>query len=110
MPCVRQQLQPRRRSKRRHQPRTERTWASPEQVLAIATQAAALVGNWAAVLIITAAWTDARGGELAGLRRVNYPAATDPNGDQPTRTGSALATVDARCASVDTTVGAKLLP
>lgn len=61
----------RRRGKRRHQPRSERRWATPEQTLTIAAQAAALVGDWAAVLIITAAWTGARWGELAGLRRVN---------------------------------------
>ncbi|GDY33592.1 tyrosine-type recombinase/integrase [Gandjariella thermophila] len=64
-------IRPRRRGRRRHQPRTERLWATPEQALAIAAQAAALVGTWAAVLIITAAWTGARWGELAGLRRVH---------------------------------------
>jgi integrase len=64
-------IRPRRRGRRRHQPRTERLWATPEQALAIAAQAAALVGTWAAVLIITAAWTGARWGELAGLRRIN---------------------------------------
>jgi integrase len=64
-------IQPRRRGRRRHQPRTERLWATPEQVLAIALQAAALVGNWAAILMITAAWTGARWGELAGLQRIN---------------------------------------
>ncbi|MGC7101618.1 tyrosine-type recombinase/integrase [Amycolatopsis lurida] len=40
-------------------------------MLLIALQAAALVGPWAAVLIITAAWTGARWGELAGLQRFN---------------------------------------
>lgn len=64
-------IQPRRRGRRRHQPRVERLWATPEQVFAIALQAAALVGNWAAVLMITAAWTGARWGELAGLQRIN---------------------------------------
>ncbi|MGH3783536.1 MAG: tyrosine-type recombinase/integrase [Pseudonocardiaceae bacterium] len=64
-------IQPRRRGRRRHQPRVERLWATPEQVLAITLQAAALVGNWAAVLMITAAWTGARWGELAGLQRIN---------------------------------------
>jgi integrase len=64
-------IQPRRRGRRRHQPSTERLWATPEQVLTIALQAAALVGNWAAVLMITAAWTGARWGELAGLQRIN---------------------------------------
>ncbi|GLY69717.1 DMT family permease [Amycolatopsis taiwanensis] len=64
-------IRPRRRGKRRHQPRTERLWATPEQALTVAAQAAALVGDWAAVLMITAAWTGARWGELTGLRRVN---------------------------------------
>jgi integrase len=64
-------IQPRRRGKRRHEPRTERVWATPEQVLRVAAQASALVGDWAAVLMITAAWTGARWGELAGLRRPN---------------------------------------
>ena len=64
-------IQPRRRGRRSHEPRTERHWATPEQVLAVAAQAAALVGNWAAALMITAAWTGARWGELAGLQRHN---------------------------------------
>jgi integrase len=64
-------IQPRRRGRRRHQPNVERLWASPEQALAIAVQAAMLVGDWAAVLMITAAWTGARWGELAGLQRIN---------------------------------------
>jgi integrase len=64
-------IQPRRRGRRRHEPRTERVWATPEQVLHVAAQAARLVGDWAAVLMITAAWTGARWGELAGLRRHN---------------------------------------
>lgn len=64
-------IQPRRRGRRRHQPRTERHWATPEQVLAIAAQAAALAGKGAAILMITAAWTGARWGELAGLQRSN---------------------------------------
>lgn len=46
-------------------------WATSEQVLGVAAQAAALVGDWAAVLIITAGWTGARWGELTGLRRHN---------------------------------------
>jgi integrase len=64
-------IQPRRRGRRRHQSHTERLWATPEQALPIALQAAALVGNWAAVLMITAAWTGARWGELTGLQRSN---------------------------------------
>jgi integrase len=64
-------IQPRRRGRRRHQPRTERVWATPEQALAVAAQAAALVGDWAAILMVTAAWTGARWGELTGLQRHN---------------------------------------
>ncbi|MFD4252539.1 tyrosine-type recombinase/integrase [Amycolatopsis thermoflava] len=64
-------IQPRRRGRRRHQPRTEQLWATPEQVVAIAAQASALVGLWAGLLIITAAWTGARWGELTGLQRPN---------------------------------------
>ncbi|HEX3780828.1 MAG TPA: site-specific integrase [Pseudonocardiaceae bacterium] len=64
-------IRPRRRGRRRHQPRAERLWATPEQALHIALQAAVLVGDWAAVLMITAAWTGARWGELTGLQRIN---------------------------------------
>jgi hypothetical protein len=64
-------IQPRRRGKRRYEIRTERVWATPEQVLSVAAQAAALAGDWAAVLLITAAWTGARWGELTGLQRRN---------------------------------------
>ncbi len=42
---------------------------APEQVVAIAAEASALVGLWAGLLIITAAWTGARWGELTGLQR-----------------------------------------
>lgn len=64
-------IRPRRRGRRRHQHRPERRWATPEQALGIAVQAALLVGPWAAVLMITAAWTGARWGELTGLQRCN---------------------------------------
>jgi integrase len=64
-------IQPRRRGRRRHQPRSEQLWATPEQVVAIAAQAIALAGPGAGALIVTAAWTGARWGELAGLQRVN---------------------------------------
>ena len=61
----------RRRGRRRdhHPAGRERVWATPEQVLAIAGQAAALGGPGAGLLLITAAWTGARWGELAGLHR-----------------------------------------
>ncbi|MCF6424148.1 MULTISPECIES: hypothetical protein [Amycolatopsis] len=48
---------------------TEHLWATPQQVVAIAAQAGALVGLWAGVPIITEAWTGARWGELTGLQR-----------------------------------------
>jgi integrase len=64
-------IRPRRRGKRHHQPHTERAWATPEQAVTVAAQAATLVGDWAAVLMITAAWTGARWGELTGLQRIN---------------------------------------
>jgi len=60
-----------RRGRRRHTPRREALWATPEQAVRIALQASALVGGWAGVLLITAAWTGARWGELTGLQRSN---------------------------------------
>lgn len=64
-------IHPRRRGKRDRTKRRERLWATPDQALRIADQAAALAGTWAGVLIITAGWTGARWGELAGLQRLN---------------------------------------
>ncbi|MGW6934653.1 tyrosine-type recombinase/integrase [Lentzea sp. NPDC054927] len=61
----------RRRGRRRHHRKPEAIWASPLEVLRIALQAATLVGEWAAILIITAAYTGARWGELTGLQRTN---------------------------------------
>ncbi|MFI0467137.1 hypothetical protein ACH347_23905 [Saccharopolyspora sp. 5N102] len=62
-------IRARRRGKRQRTKRQERLWATPTQVIQIADQAAALIGPWAAALIITAAWTGARWGELTGLQR-----------------------------------------
>lgn len=64
-------IRPRRRGRRSRTRTPERPWATPEQTLRIALQAARLVGDWAGVLDITAAWTGARWGELAGLQRIN---------------------------------------
>jgi integrase len=64
-------IRPQRRGRRRHQPRTEAVWATPEQALRIAWQAGRLVGPWAFALMVTAAWTGARWGELTGLQRTN---------------------------------------
>jgi integrase len=63
--------QRRRRGRRSHRITPERIWATPEQVLRIADQAAILGGPTARLLIITAAWTGCRWGELAGLHRDN---------------------------------------
>jgi integrase len=64
-------IRPRRRGRRRRQRTREIIWASPAQVLRIALQAAHLVGDWAGVLLISAAYTGARWGELTGLQRIN---------------------------------------
>ncbi|HET6214794.1 MAG TPA: site-specific integrase, partial [Micromonosporaceae bacterium] len=61
----------RRRGRRRdHAPSAvERVWAMPEQVIRIAEHAAVLGGPSGGLLVITAAWTGCRWGELAGLQR-----------------------------------------
>lgn len=61
----------RRRGRRRdHSPtRAEKVFAMPEHVLLIADQATMLGGPSAGLLVITAAWTGCRWGELAGLQR-----------------------------------------
>jgi hypothetical protein len=63
-------IRTRRRGRRRTERRTERIWATPAEVLAIADNAAQLpnAGPAAAVLIVTAAWTGARWGEIVGLQ------------------------------------------
>jgi integrase len=61
----------RRRGRRSHRIERERVWATPTEVLRIAEQAAALGGETAGLLIITAAWTGCRWGELSGLHRAN---------------------------------------
>ncbi len=64
-------IRPQRRGKRRRTPRTESIWATPEQALKVALQAGHLVGPWATVFMLTAAYTGARWGELTGLQRHN---------------------------------------
>jgi integrase len=64
-------IRPQRRGRRRHTRRAEAVWVSPEQALRVGMAAASRVGGWAGILIITAAWTGARWGELCGLRRPN---------------------------------------
>ncbi|OJY43418.1 tyrosine-type recombinase/integrase [Pseudonocardia sp. 73-21] len=66
-------IRARRRGRHRATRRVERIWATPEEALAVADNAARLpgAGPGAAVLIVTAAWTGARWGELVGLQRCN---------------------------------------
>ena len=66
-------IRARRRGRRRRTRRTERVWATPAEALAVADNAALLSGAGpdAAILIVTAAWTGARWGELVGLQRAN---------------------------------------
>jgi integrase len=59
----------RRRGRRSRRIAREKIWATPEQVVRIAEQAGMLGGRTAYLLIITAAWTGCRWGELAGLHR-----------------------------------------
>jgi integrase len=59
----------RHRGRRHHPPVCERKWTTPEKVLWIAKQAESLGDPIAALMIITAAWTGCRWGELAGLHR-----------------------------------------
>lgn len=52
-------------------PLSERVWAEADHVVRVAEQATLLGGSTVGLLIITAAWTGARWGELTGLQRVN---------------------------------------
>jgi integrase len=60
-----------RRGKRAFRVREEMLWATPEEVLRAAQQAERLHNRTSTLLIITAAWTGCRWGELAGLQRHN---------------------------------------
>lgn len=64
-------IQPRRRGRSRTVKATERVWATPEEALNVADQAAVCYHPSGAMLIVTAAWTGARWGELTGLHRDN---------------------------------------
>jgi integrase len=64
-------IRARRRGRRRRERRREIVWATPQQVLRIGVNAAALCGTWAGLLIVTAGWTGARWGELCGLQRTD---------------------------------------
>jgi integrase len=69
-----------RRGRRRHDPAPEAVWATPTQAIQVALNAARLAGPDAGLLILTAAWTGARWGELTGLHRdnthLNHPRST----------------------------------
>ena len=58
-----------RRGPRTVTPLVERVWTTPERAVQIAENAAALGGPAMGLLIITAAWTGTRWGEIAGLQR-----------------------------------------
>lgn len=61
----------RRRGRARNARPAEKIWATPEQALAVADQAALCYHPWGAMLIATAAWTGMRWGEATGLHRRN---------------------------------------
>ncbi|MGX7829029.1 tyrosine-type recombinase/integrase [Actinokineospora sp. 24-640] len=71
---------PKRRGRRHHTPTRERVHTTPDRALRIALHAYHLTGAWAAALIITAAWTGARWGELLGLQRHNLHLPTTGTG------------------------------
>ena len=66
-------IRARHRGRRRSDRRIERRWATPSEVLAVADNIARLptAGAGAELLIVTAAWTGARWGEIAALQRRN---------------------------------------
>lgn len=63
--------QRRHRGRRQHHELTERIWTTPERAVRIAEQAGVLGGPDARLMVITAAWTGARWGELSGLQPHN---------------------------------------
>ncbi|MBN6034111.1 site-specific integrase [Amycolatopsis sp. 195334CR] len=74
-------LQAKRRGRRRRNKRTPRKiWAEPHEVLAIADQVARYYSPAGALLILVAAWTGARWGELVGLQRHNVHLFDDNTG------------------------------
>ncbi|MFD0530410.1 tyrosine-type recombinase/integrase [Kitasatospora arboriphila] len=62
-------VRPRNRGRGRTEPRTERVWATEYEVNEIARRILTLAGPNQALLVITAAYTGMRWGELASLRR-----------------------------------------
>lgn len=64
-------IRPQRRGRRHHDITAEAVWATPTQAVQVALNAARLAGPEAGILMLTAAWTGARWGELTGLHRDN---------------------------------------
>jgi integrase len=64
-------VRPQRRGRGRLEPRIERPWANEHQILAIAHRILRLASRNQCLLVITAAYTGMRWGELAGLHRDN---------------------------------------
>jgi integrase len=74
-------IRPRRRGRRRHTTRTpEKVWAEPAEALAVADQIATHYHPAGAILVVTAAWTGARWGELVGLQQHNLHLYDDDTG------------------------------
>lgn len=74
-------IQARRRGRRNATARSkEQIWAEPHEVLRVADQAAACYSFSGALLIVTAAWTGARWGELTGLQQHNLHLFDDDTG------------------------------
>ena len=69
-----------RRGRRHHDTVTEAVWVTPEQALRVALNAARLTTPDLGLLLVTAAWTGARWGELTGLHRDNLHLHPDGTG------------------------------
>jgi hypothetical protein len=75
----------RRRGRRDHAPsRAEKVFAMPDHVLRIAQHATELGGPSAGLLIITAAWTGCRWGEITGLNATTSTSNAAPSPSTPT--------------------------
>jgi len=70
----------RRGRRRRSERRKEKIWAQSDVILRLADRIATLYGAIGALLVITAAWTGARWGELTGLQRHNLHLFDDDTG------------------------------
>jgi hypothetical protein len=88
-----------RRGRRHHHAVAEAVWVTPEQALQVALHAARLTTPALGLLVITAAWTGARWGELTGLHRdhTHLNPHSAPGG---TRAGTGSFTIDARAGAL----------